>query len=98
MGPRFSPDGKSIVFVQREGGRYRIASLEIATGQVQVLTDGTFDDSPSYAPNGKMVLYEAQAAGRGQLAAVSGDGRVRQRLTSSAGDVQDPAWGPMPTN
>ena len=32
------------------------------------------------------------------LAAVSGDGRVRQRLTSAAGDVQDPAWGPMPTN
>ena len=24
--------------------------------------------------------------------------RVRQRLTSAAGDVQDPAWGPMPTN
>ena len=45
-----------------------------------------------------MILYEAQAGGRGQLAAVSGDGRVRQRLTSAAGDVRDPAWGPLPTN
>ena len=98
VGPRFSPDGRSIVYVQRDGGRYRIASLELATGQVQVLTDGTFDDSPSYAPNGKMILYEAQVGGHGQLAAVSGDGRVRQRLSSSAGDIQDPAWGPMPTN
>ena len=98
VGPRYSPDGKSIAFVQREGGRFRIASLELATGQVTVLTDGTLDDSPTFAPNGKMILYEAQVAGRGQLAAVSGDGRVRQRLTSSAGDVQDPAWGPMPTN
>jgi TolB protein len=98
VGPRFSPDGRYIVFVQRDAGRFRIASLELATGQVQVLTDGTLDDSPSFAPNGKMVLYEAQVGGRGQLAAVSGDGRVRQRLTSSAGDVQDPAWGPMPTN
>jgi TolB protein len=98
VGPRYSPDGKSIAFVQREGGKYRIASLELATGQVSVLTDGTVDDSPTFAPNGKMVLYESQAAGRGQLAAVSSDGRVRQRLTSSAGDVQDPAWGPMPTN
>ena len=98
VGPRYSPDGKSMAFVQRDAGRYRIASLEIATGQVQVLTDGNLDDSPSFAPNGKMVLYEAQVAGRGQLAAVSGDGRVRQRLTSAAGDVQDPAWGPMPTN
>ncbi len=45
-----------------------------------------------------MILYEAQANGRGQLAAVSSDGRVRQRLVSSAGDVRDPAWGPLPTN
>jgi TolB protein len=98
VGPRFSPDGRFIVYVQRDGGRYRIASLELSTGQVQVLTDGTFDDSPSYAPNGKMILYEAQVGGHGQLAAVSGDGRVRQRLSSSAGDIQGPAWGPMPTN
>jgi len=96
--PRFSPDGRSIAFVQREAGKFRIATLELATGQVSVLTDGTLDDSPTFAPNGKMILYEAQVGGRGQLAAVSGDGRVRQRLTSAAGDVQDPAWGPMPTN
>jgi TolB protein len=98
VGPRYSPDGKYIAFVQREAGRYRIALLELATNQVVSLTDGTLDDSPSFAPNGKMILYEAQVGGRGQLAAVSSDGKVRQRLSSSAGDVQDPAWGPLPTN
>jgi TolB protein len=98
VGPRYSPDGKSIAYVQRDGGRFRIALLELATGQIQVLTEGGLDDSPSFAPNGKMILYEASVGGRGQLAAVSQDGRVRQKLTSSAGDVQDPAWGPMPTN
>jgi len=95
--PRYSPDGKSLAFVQRESGRFRIAVLEIDTGQVTVLTDGRLDDSPSFAPNGKMILYEAQENGRGQLAAVSSDGRVRQRLVSAAGDVRDPAWGPLPT-
>jgi len=98
VAPRYSPDGRHIAFVQREAGKFRIATLELATGQVTVLTDGNLDDSPSFAPNGKMILYEAQVGGRGHLAAVSGDGRVRQRLSSAAGDVQDPSWGPMPTN
>lgn len=77
---------------------FRIALLELGTGQVTALTDGSLDDSPSFAPNGKMIIYEAQTGGRGQLAAVSTDGRVRQRLASAAGDVRDPAWGPLPTN
>lgn len=98
VAPRYSPDGRYIAFVQREGGRFRIATLELSTGQVTVLTEGSLDDSPSFAPNGKMILYEAKVGGRGYLAAVSGDGRVRQRLSSAAGDVQDPSWGPMPTN
>jgi len=93
--PRFSPDGKLLAFVQREAGKFRIAVLELSSGQVTVLTDGGLDDSPSFAPNGKMILYETKSGGRGQLAAVSVDGRVRQRLASAAGDVRDPAWGPF---
>ena len=98
VGPRYSPDGKSIAYVQRDGGRYRIAVMELSSNQVTVLTEGGLDDAPSFAPNGKIILYEAQVGGRGQLATVSSDGRVRQRLTSAAGDVQDPSWGPLPTN
>ena len=98
VGPRYSPDGKTIAYVHRDAGRFKIAVMDLASNQWQALTEGGLDDSPSFAPNGKMILYEASVGGRGNLAAVSWDGRVRQRLTSSAGDVQDPAWGPMPTN
>jgi len=28
------------------------------------------------------------------LAAVSADGRVKQRLSEAGGDVREPAWGP----
>jgi TolB protein len=95
VAPRFSPDGKSIAFVQREGGRFRIALLELSSGQVQVLTDGQLDDAPSFAPNGRTILYETHSAGRGTLAAVSSDGRIKQRLSLQTGDVRDPAWGPF---
>jgi len=29
------------------------------------------------------------------LAAISSDGRVRQRLSVAAGNVREPAWGPF---
>ncbi|MBI3148191.1 MAG: Tol-Pal system protein TolB [Betaproteobacteria bacterium] len=95
---RYAPDGKSIVFVRREGGRLSIAVQDLASRQVQVLTSGHADEYPSFAPNGKMVLYEADSGGRGILAAVSSDGRVKQRLVAAGSDVRQPAWGPLPKN
>lgn len=95
VSPRFSPDGKSFVFVQRSGGRFSLMLQGIGTRQVVPLTDGGIDESPSFAPNGRMILYASQQGGRGILAAVSNDGRIKQRLRIDAGDVREPAWGPM---
>jgi TolB protein len=93
---RFNPDGKSFTFIQRNGNRFNVAVQDLATRQVQVLTDGAADESPSFAPNGKMILYATVVGGRGILSAVSSDGRVKQRLTTDAGDAREPAWGPLP--
>lgn len=93
--PRFSPDGKSFVFVQRSSGRFNVMSQEIATRQTLPLTDGAVDESPSVSPNGRMILYASKQGARGILAAVSSDGRVKQRLTGDSGDVREPAWGPL---
>ena len=95
VSPRFSPDGKSFVFVRRDGGRLNVALQDFATRQVQILTQGSLDESPSVAPNGKLILYASEVGGRGILAAVSSDGRVKQRLTATASDVREPAWGPL---
>lgn len=92
---RPSPDGKSIVFVQRHAGRFRIATQDLANRQVLPVTDGPVDESPSFAPNGQLVLFSRMQGGRGELAAASVDGRVRQRLSLSSGDAREPAWGPM---
>ena len=96
VSPRPFPDGKGIAFVHRENGRFEIATLDFATRQMQVLTSGPSDESPSIAPNGRMILYANEAGGRGTLAAVSTDGRVKQRLVAPATDVREPAWGPLP--
>jgi TolB protein len=95
VSPRFSPDGKSFTFIHRNGGRFNVAVQDMTTRQVQLLTDGALDESPSFAPNGRMILYATEARGRGMLSAVSSDGRVKQRLSAETGDVREPAWGPL---
>jgi len=94
VSPRPFPDGKGFAFVRRDGGRFQIATQDFATRQVQVLTGGPGDESPSIAPNGKLILYANEVGGRGILAAVSSDGRIKQRLVAPATDVREPAWGP----
>jgi TolB protein len=94
--PRLSPDESHLAFVTQEDGAYRIAVMDLnGRGDVQVLTKGQFDVSPSYAPNGAMIIYASRDRGRGVLALVSSDGRVQERLVSSEGEVQEPAWSPF---
>ena len=94
--PRVAADGNSMVFVKREGSRYMLAIQDFASKQVQLLTQGPVDESPSFAPNGKLIVYASVYNGKGILAAVSADGRVKQRLGASNADVREPAWGPLP--
>jgi TolB protein len=93
--PRLSPDGRGMAYVTRNNGRFQVALMDLASRQTQILTDTHKDESPSFAPNGRMILYATEIGGRGVLAAVSSDGRVKQKLSISAADVREPAWGPF---
>src|ERR1700733_3066353 len=94
--PRISPDESQMAFVTQEEGAYRIAVMDLkGRGDVQVLTKGQFDVSPSYAPNGAMIIYASRDRGRGVLALVTPDARVQERLASNEGEVQEPAWSPF---
>lgn len=95
VSPRFSPDGKSLAMIRNDGGKFRVALQDLSSGQVQLLSEGSQDESPSFAPNGRVILYATRAGGHGALAAVSADGRVKQRLNESGGDIREPAWGPL---
>ncbi|BCM25985.1 protein TolB [Methyloradius palustris] len=94
VSPRFSPDGKSLAYIKQDQGKFRVAIQDLTTGQVQILSDTSRDESPSFAPNSRMILYATNINGKGALAAVSADGKVKQRLSESGGDVREPAWSP----
>ncbi len=95
---RYSPDGKFITLVHSTGGSYHIAILDLynSNSYINVLTKGPLDESPSFAPNGSMIIYATTGRRGGQLAAISVDGRIKQRLgVDYQGDVREPAWGPF---
>ena len=93
--PRFSPDGKSLLLVNLDESRYRIGLLDLRSRALRIVSDGPLDESPSFAPNGALIIYSTTSKQAVELATVTVDGRVRQRL-KQVGDVREPAWSPFP--
>jgi len=87
--------GKHLTLVTNQGNGDQIGVFSLSKGSLEILTDGRFDESPTFAPNGAMILYAAQRGGSGLLSAVSVDGRVRQVLRSESGTVREPAWSSL---
>ncbi len=93
--PSYSPDGKMLTLITESQGQFHAALLHLRDSALQILTNTTLDESPSFAPNGQIILYATIVRGRGVLATVSVDGSVRQLIKSPGGDVREPAWSPF---
>jgi len=67
--PQWKPDGSAIVFAKVPEGRdvhlpgaLHLATLDPASGEVNLLTDGRFDDGrPEFAPSGDWILFVSGA-------------------------------------
>ncbi len=95
ISPRISPDGKFLAYISRREGKFQLFTLDLSNSQEQRLSDTVKDESPSFSPNSKYLLYATESGRRGTLAVVSVDGQVKQRLTTQAGDIREPTWGPF---
>jgi TolB protein len=95
ISPRISPDGKTLAFISRRDGRFQLYAQDLTNGQELRLSDSSSDESPSFSPNSKYIMYATAAGGRDALAVVSVDGRTRYRLSTQAGDIREPSWGPF---
>jgi TolB protein len=93
ISPRVSADGKTLAWVSQRGGVFSLYAMDLASGQELRLADGATE--PSFSPNGKYIMYATNSGGQRSLAVVSVDGRVKQRLTTQAGNIREPNWGPF---
>jgi Tol biopolymer transport system component len=104
-GPQFTPDGRTIVFIRRDGGLYRIAPdgaylRQIADGvQVEFFLSPADEhgstDMPALSPDGTRVAFIRQCpAGPPQVAVVNLDGTNLRMITRLPGTCGRPAWSP----
>ncbi|MDB5905993.1 MAG: tolB [Massilia sp.] len=93
ISPRVSSDGKTLAWISQRDGGFSLYAMDLASGQEQRLAEGATE--PSFSPNGKYIMYATKGGGRTGLAVVSVDGRVKQRLTTQAGNIREPNWGPF---
>jgi TolB protein len=93
ISPRVSADGKTLAWISQRGGVFSLYAMDLASGQELRLADGATE--PSFSPNGKYIMYATNSGGQRSLAVVSVDGRVKQRLTTQAGNIREPNWGPF---
>ncbi|MDD5306174.1 MAG: BamA/TamA family outer membrane protein, partial [Deltaproteobacteria bacterium] len=62
--PSWSPDGKSVAFVVREGPRVDVALVDVATLEVRRLTrDRAIDNTPVFDPTGRYVVFSSDRTG-----------------------------------
>lgn len=94
--PRFSPDGKKVIFsLIEEGGDSNIFAMDLRTRRTNRLTNHpSINTAPSYSPDGNQVTFESDRGGSQQIYVMGGDGSNPKRVSFGSGRYGTPVWSP----
>jgi TolB protein len=96
LSPSLSPDGKLLLFLTQDEGRYRVAVQNLISNQVLKLTKGPHDESPVFSPNGHMVLFTYKDLGKPtKIGTVSINGLKVAPINLGQEGIQEPTWSPL---
>ncbi len=95
-GPRFSPDGRSVVASRwTEGGLLDLVLVDLASGAQSELThDRAKDVEPAFAPDGRHVVFRSDRDGVSNLYALRLADRALFRVTNVLGGAFTPDVAP----
>ena len=88
-------DKNNIIFIHRNSTNFNIATFNLQTRQLRVLTNTEFDESPCIAPNGNVIIYATKEQGYSMLAGVNISSNVGFKLPALYGELKEPAWSPF---
>lgn len=91
--PRYSPDGKKIVYTSRQNGNWEIYIMNAGGGRPTRLTNSTATESyPCFSPDSSQIVFQSDSTGRAELYLMNVDGTEMRPLTTDGGEM--PAYSP----
>ena len=94
--PRFSPDGRRLVFsLQEDNGGSNLYVMDLASRRIVKLTNTpAIDTAPSYSPDGRFIVFESDREGSQQLYVMPASGGPARRISFGRGRHSTPVWSP----
>jgi Tol biopolymer transport system component/imidazolonepropionase-like amidohydrolase len=90
--PRYSPDGRHILFQSFRFGRWSLAYTDATANNRQELTAGYNDfRDPVWSASGKSIYFSADSTGDYEIWSMQLDTRELSQITRNAGDDYSPA-------
>jgi TolB protein len=96
IAPRFSPDGRSIIYTGYESGFPRVTLLDVGTLQRRTLGDLSTNMSfaPRFSPDGRRAVYSAEVSGNTDLYLLDLATGGTTRLTTAPSIETAPSFSP----
>jgi TolB protein len=95
IGPRFSPDGNSLLMSVSRNGGAALVKMSAEGGGIQELTDySAINVSPCYSPDGTQIVFNSDRDGNQQLFVMGADGSGVKRISYGDGQYAEPVWSP----
>ncbi|HQT46740.1 MAG: Tol-Pal system beta propeller repeat protein TolB [Acidocella sp. 20-63-7] len=95
IGPRFSPDGNSLLMSVSRNGGAAIVRVSLNGGGTTELTDSSsINVTPCYSPDGSQIVFNSDRDGNQQLFVMNADGSGAKRISYGSGQYAEPCWSP----
>ena len=94
--PAWSPNRQQIAFSGTSNGITRLYGVDVATGEVRPLTDGSaIDQQPTWSPDGEQIAFSSNRTPDGRFAIhvlTLKNGQIRPLLEEGVGNEYEPSW------